>query len=125
MIFQALLDTTVASASGQTITLPVFGKCNIKVVRIDYLHNATGGTFITPYFLRLTSDSFMNTTLLSRDIQFYNVSSPFFNNSFVIEGVILNGYVKFNLTQANGASVPTVAGGLAFILLTLDIEMTK
>jgi hypothetical protein len=119
MLFQILIDKDDPNRS-KTVPSPFTGRCRVKLIKIEYLHN-TGGA---PNFLicRLNSDTLFNSTPgLSGRIFFNNTTQPYYANNFVFEATLPDS-ITVNITLANGNVIPISNGNFGRLIITLDIE---
>jgi hypothetical protein len=115
-----IVQIVIPSSGSVSSILPITGKCKIKLIKIDYLHNTAAA--VIPYICRLESNElFNNTPQLSGRIFFLNSSQAFWGSSFIVYSDIPQ-QVNISVRLSDGSAIPTTAGGLSSLLLTLDIE---
>jgi hypothetical protein len=127
MIFQFLVgQNLIDGAPGSSIIVPFVGKCRLKIIKLDYQFNTAGA--IQQRLIAINSRVLINYTPLSGRILFFNTTNPYYNDTFIIDDILINGTFDIRLTDEVGAVIPlgygggAVNGGYLNCLITLDIE---
>lgn len=104
----------------ETLNVPFTGKYHIKLIKVDYKHNAAAN--ISSEIIQISSQTLINVTPLSGRILFLSdAQSAVFGESFEIgHDVMINGMIDFDLKTYGGGALPAGGGGYAAAVITLD-----
>jgi len=123
VLVQVLINQTSnggTTPTGAYYTIPISGKCSIRVLNVQYHSNDAGSVFRV---LQLQSDALIATYSPLRWISFINngQSTTGFDSShreYHFQNVVLNGNIWFKLVDQTGAALSSQYS----CLLTLEIE---
>jgi hypothetical protein len=123
VLVQVLINQTTNGGTapvGRYYTIPVSGKCSIRVLHVQYHSNDVASTFRV---LQFESDALIATYSPMRWITFFNngQSTTGFDSShreYHFQNVVLNGNIWLKLVDQSGAALSSQYS----CLLTLEIE---